>query len=221
MKTPTTHLLGSLTGAVGAGLTFGGLMLANAATADLNPDQAATSIAAVFATKREDIRLGVSLALAGVLVLIFFVAYLSGRVKAASENEWLGSAVLAGGMIALTGVLIHLAVLVAATNSAIVLAPEAAQTFLVLEWEYGGVLAPAFAALVGGASVAVVRSRLGGLLSRLVGWIGVLLALGLAFSGFMGGALVVLAMIWLFLLALSLFVEAIADRLAFRRPSVA
>ena len=221
MKTLTTQLLGPLAGVAGAGLAFAGLTAANGATADLNPDQSPAGIAAVYAAKRDDIRLGVTLALAGVLFLIVFVTYLSSRIKAVAGGEWIGSAVLAGGTVALGGMLIHVALLVAATNSAILLAPQSAQTFLVLEWEYGGVLAPAFAALVGAASIGLLKTSLGGLLARIVSWGGVLLAVGLAVSGFMGGALVVIALIWVFFLSLSLAVHVLAARVSVRRLSVA
>jgi hypothetical protein len=221
MKTLTTHLLGPLAGIAGAGLAFAGLTAANGATADLNPDQSPTGIAAVYAAKRDDIRFGVMLALAGVLLLIVFVSYLSSRIKAGAGGEWIGSAVLAGGVLALAGVLIHVAVLVAATNSAILLAPQSAQTFLVLEWEYGGVLAPAFAALVGAASIGVLKTNLGGLLARIVSWVGVALAAGLAVSGFMGGALVVIALVWIFFLASSLAVHVLTERVAVRRLRLA
>lgn len=221
VKTLTTHLLGPLAGVAGAGLAFAGLTAANGATADLNPDQSPTGIAAIYAAKRDDIRLGVTLALAGVLLLIVFVSYLSSRIKAVAGGEWIGSAVLAGGILALAGILIHIAVLVAATNSAIVLAPQSAQTLLVLEWEYGGVLAPAFAALVGAASIGVLKTSLGGLLAHIVSWSGVLLAVGLAVSGFMGGALVVIALIWVFFLSLSLAVHVLTERVFVRRLSIA
>ena len=198
--------VGPLSGSAGSALVFTGLMLGNGATAELSPADAPSTIATAFDANRGGVRLGVALALAGLVLTIAFVAYLSRAVRAAPDGGWLGSVVLGGGMVAVAGVTIHLALLVASTNSSIVAAPETARTLLVLQWEYGGVLAPAWAALVGGAGVAAIRSPLGGRATRIVSWLGVPLAGVLDLSGFFGGFFVVLALLWLGALAASLVV---------------
>jgi hypothetical protein len=207
MNARLSHLAGPLSGLLGTGLTFAGLMVANSATADLSPDLPATSIATTYATRRGDIRFGVSLVLLGIVLSLWFVAYLAGSIRAAGGSAT-GSAVLGGGILALAGVVVNLALLVAATTTSIVTAPSTAQTLLILQWEIGGLLAPAFAVLVGAASIAVLGRRIGGRATRPVAWLGAPLALALASSGFTGGALAVVALVWLFLLAVTLVLSA-------------
>ena len=74
---------------------------------------------------------------------------------------------------------------------------RAATALLPLQWEYGGVLAPGWAAFVGATSIGLIRGRL---LPRWLvwgAWLGVVLAAALAFSGFLGGFLVVSSLIWI------------------------
>jgi hypothetical protein len=98
----------------------------------------------------------------------------------------------------------YLALLLAASNNSIGAAPELARTLFYLDWEYAGVFCPAFGALVGASSLGIVR---GGVLPRRLrwlGWIGVPLAVALGLSGFLGGFLAWLSLIWLIALAVSL-----------------
>ena len=68
-------------------------------------------------------------------------------------------------------------------------------------------LAPAYAALVGATSVAVLRHRLLPPALAPIVWLGLPLALALAFGGFLGGALVVSSLLWLLVLAAAFFVR--------------
>jgi hypothetical protein len=178
-------------GAVGTALLVVGLLIANGATDGLSVADAPATVAAGYAEHRETIRLGVHVALVGVLGSIWFLAGLRRTI-----GGRLGAVVWGGGLIGLAGVLVHLALLVAATNDAIAGAPDTAYTLLVLDWEFAGVLAPAFAAVVGATSIALVR--------RVVAWPGLVLAPALAVSGFLGGALVVASLLWLCAVATAL-----------------
>ena len=199
-----TSRLGPAAGAIGSALLFAGLMIANAATERMSIADSPATIAGDYAAHRDDIRLGVSLALAGVFLAIWFLGFLHRRVDAGEDERGrLGPVVSAGGAIGLAAVLVYLGILVAATNEAIATAPETARTFLLLSWEYGGVLAPAYAAFVGATSLALVRGAHVSAVARGIGWLGVPLALVLALSGFLGGFFVVLALLWQLALALA------------------
>ena len=196
--------LGPAAGALGSALMFSGLMITNGATEAMTIADSPAMIAHDYAAHRDEIRLGVALALAGVFLAIWFLGYLRRRVEAAAdERGWLGSVVLAGGAIGLAAVLVYLGVLIAATSEAIVAAPETARTFLILSWEYGGVLSPAYGAFVGATSIALIRGPRVPMPARAIGWLGVPLALALALSGFLGGFFVVLALLWQLALALA------------------
>jgi hypothetical protein len=199
-----TSRVGPAAGALGSALLFAGLMIANAATETMSIADSPATIAGDYAAHREDIRLGVALALAGVFLVIWFLGFLHRRVDASDHDRGrLGAVVAAGGAIGLAAVLVHLGILVAATNEEIAAAPETARTFLILGWEYGGVLAPAFGAFVGATSLALVRGAHVPALARGIGWLGLPLALVLALSGFLGGFFVVLALLWQLVLALA------------------
>ena len=99
------------------------------------------------------------------------------------------------------------AILVAGSNDAIGTSGGAASTLLFLQWEFGGVLAPAFAALVGATSVATIRYRMLAPALAPVAWLGAPLAVALAFAGFLGGALVVSSLLWLLALAVTLVLQ--------------
>lgn len=222
MNAALTDRLAALSGAVGSALVFGGLTTANAAIATIGNEDPAESIAYAFDTNRDDVRLGVTLALAGVFFVIWFLGWLHGRVRVAEGSSWLSAVVLGGGVIGVAGILGYAGALVAATNSAILAAPETARTLLIVTWELGGILGPAFGALVGATSVACIRHDLLPRLGAPVAWLGVPLALALGLSGFPGGFLVVLALAWLFLLALCLLATpaaAPAARLAAQATS--
>lgn len=191
-----------LSGVVGAALVFVGLTTASDAVASTNPSAAAASIAATLAAERESIRLGVTLALGGVFCLFWFLADLRRRIgEAEGSSGRLRHVAFGGGLVAVAGVVLYATLLVAASNESIGGNPGAAQSLLVLLWEFGGVLAPAFAALVAGTSLAVLRYRLLPLALRWPAWIGLPLSLGLAVSGFFGGALVVASVLWLLVVA--------------------
>jgi hypothetical protein len=195
--------LGPAAGALGSALLFIGLMITNGATEAMSIADGPATVAHDYAAHRDEIRLGVALALAGVFLAVWFLGYLCRRVEAAAdEGGWLGSVVLAGGAIGLAAVLVYLGVLIAATNEAIVAAPETARTFLFLSWEYGGVLSPAYGSFVGATSIALIRGSRVPMPARTIGWLGVPLALALALSGFLGGFFVVLALLWQLALAL-------------------
>ena len=197
-----TSRLGPAAGAIGSALLFAGLMVANAATETMSSADSPATIAGDYAAHRGDIRLGVALALAGVFLAIWFLGFLHRLVDAGQDGRGrLGPVVSAGGAIGLAAVLVYLGILVAATNEAITSAPETARTFLILSWEYGGILSPAYGAFVGATSLALIRCARLPALARGIGWLGVPLALVLALSGFF----VVLALLWQLALALAFF----------------
>jgi len=203
-----TARLGAASGAVGSALIFVGLMMTNGATEALSIADAPQTIAAHYASQRDDIRLGVALALTGVFFALWFLGDLHRRIRAAEANGgWVGSVVLAGGAVGLAGVLVYLSILIAATNETIASAPETARTFLVVSWEYGGILSPAYGAFVGATSLAIVRYSLLPKLARALGWLGLPLALALAVSGFLGGFFVVLALLWQLAVAVAFLAE--------------
>ena len=212
MHLALTDRVAALCGAAGAALVFGGLTTANGATESISNDDPAESIAYALDAGRDEVRLGLTLALAGSFLVIWFLGWLHGRVRAAEGHGWLSAVVLGGGTIGVAGILGYAGVLVAATNSEIVTAPETARTLLIVTWELGGVLAPAFGALVGATSVACLRYQLLPRLAAPVAWAGIPLALGLGLSGFLGGFLVVVAVAWLFGLALCLLVFPVPAR---------
>jgi hypothetical protein len=221
MSTILTSRLGPAAGALGSSLLFAGLMTTNRATETMSIAASPATIADGYATHRDDIRLGVTLALSGVFLGIWFLGYLRRRVEAVEgERGWLGSVVLAAGAVGLGAVLVYLGILVAATNEAILAAPETARTFLILSWEYGGVLAPADGAFVGATSAALIRSSRLPVLARALGWLGVPLALVLALSGFLGGFFVVLALLWQLALAIA-FLLVPQPRVHASAPAVA
>ena len=202
MNITKTDRLAAASGALGTALVFAGLILANTATAEISNSDPATSIAYAFDANRTEIRSGVTLALGGVFLVLWYLGWLRGRVrKAEGYDGWLGSTLFGGGLVGVAGIVGYLAALVAATNNAIIAAPESAQTLLLAMWELGGLLGPAFGALVGATSLASIRFRLLPQFAQPLAWLGLPLALGLGLSGFLGGALVMLALVWLFAFA--------------------
>lgn len=202
---PSTHTWLPLCGAAGFALILVGLVLTTSATSYATLDDASEVIATNYVERRDTIRLGISLALVGSFLTFFFLGYLRARLRSATrENDLLGSVAFAGGVVVLAVLAAYLALLLAASNSSIVAAPDLARTLFYLDWDYAGVFSPAFGALVGASSLGILR---GGILPRRLrwlGWIGVPLALALGFSGFLGGFLAWLSLIWLVALAVSL-----------------
>lgn len=205
MNVALSHRIGAASGAVGTALMFAGLTRITSALVGVSPLDSGDTIAAHYAAHTDEIRRGVTLALGGVFLTIWFLADLRRRVHASEgDHGWLGSAAFGGGLVGLGGVVLYLAMLVAATNSSIGAAPEAARTLLIVGWEYGGMLAPFFAALVGATSLAIIRYSMLPWLTRPVAWFGVVLAVALVMPGFFGGFLVVLSIAWLFAVSVSL-----------------
>ena len=222
MNGSITSRLGPASGAIGSSLIFVGLMITNRATETMSIAAAPATIADNYALHRDEIRLGVALALIGVFFAVWFLGYLRQRVGAAEvEGGWLGSVLLAAGVLGLACVLVYLGILIAATNESIAAAPETARTLLVLSWEYGGILSPAFGAFVGATSLALLRYRLLPWIGRPLAWIGVPLSLALALSGFLGGFLAVLALLWQLALAAALLAGFAPRAVAVREGRVA
>ena len=190
--------LGPALGVAGSGLVFAGLITASGATHGASPDDSPATIAATYAANADRVRSGVALALLGLAALLPFLGWLRARIRVAEgAGGWLGATAFGGGLVAAGGIVLYLALLVAQSNETIGANPEAASTLLLLGWEFGGLLAPAFAALVGAASLATVRYRLLPRGLAWVAWLGLPLALGLALAGFLGGALVMASLLWL------------------------
>ena len=104
-------------------------MITNRATETMSIAGRTGEIADDYALHRDDIRLGVTLALAGVFFAVWFLGYLRQRVGAAEvERGWLGFILLGSGTIGLAGILVYLGILIAATNESIATAPETART---------------------------------------------------------------------------------------------
>lgn len=82
--------------------------------------------------------------------------------------------------------------------------PRSPRTFVLLDWDYAGVLGPAFAALLGGTSAIGLRS---GAIPGPVAWIGAGLAVLLVFGGFYGGSLVAVSVLWILALAVALLMR--------------
>ena len=197
-----TTRLAPAAGAAGAALVFAGLLTANGAIHASRAADAPSVIATDFATNADGVRRGVWLALVGLTLLFPFLADLRRRIRAAEgENGLLASVAYGGGLVGAAGLIGYLVLLTASSTDSIGAHPESAATLRLLGWEYGGVLAPAYAALVGAASIAALRHRLLHRAARPLAWLGLPLASGLALSGFLGGALVVASLLWLLLLA--------------------
>ena len=197
-----------LAGALGTGLVFAGLMTANDAIHASRASDAPSTIAADFATNSDGVRQGVWLALVGLTLVFPFLADLRRRIRAAEgDGGILATTALAGGLVGAAGLIAYLALLVTASTDSIAAHPDAAATLRLLTWEYGGVLAPAYAALVGATSVAALRHRLLHAAARPLAWLGLPLAAALAVSGFLGGALVVTSLLWLLLFAAALALQ--------------
>ena len=189
-------------GAVGTALVFAGLMTANGAVHASQAADAPSTIASDFATTSDGVRRGVWLALVGLALVFPFLADLRRRIRAAEgETGLLASVAYAGWIVGAAGLIGYLALLIAASTESIGAHPDSAATLRLLTWEYGGVLAPAYAALVGATSIAAIRHRLLHRFARPLAWLGLPLAAALAVSGFLGGALVVTSLLWLLLLA--------------------
>jgi hypothetical protein len=200
--------LGPALGVAGSGLVFAGLLTASGAIHEASPADSGATIAATYAANADRVRSGVALALLGLAALLPFLAWLRARIRLAEgAGGWLGSTAFGGGLVAAAGIVLYLALLVAQSGETIGADPEAAGTLILLGWEFGGLLAPAFAALVGGASLATVRYRLLPRGLAWVAWLGLPLALGLALAGFLGGALVMASLLWLGAYALALAVR--------------
>jgi hypothetical protein len=203
MKERLGRRAGPLAGTVGIALVVVGVRLGGAASTASDPTDPGEAIASRFAERRDETRLGVAVALVGVLLFLWFLGDLRERLRAAG---WLGPVALAGGVLALAGLSLYLAILVAESSNTILVNPEAARTLLVFEWESAVVAAPGFAALVAAASLGAMRLRL---LPRWLAWIaplGLPLAAIVGLGGFFGGYLVGLALLWLFVLAAALSV---------------
>jgi len=153
------------------------------------------------------VKVGIYLMLVAVFFFLTFLAYLNHYLRAAEGPEgWMASVVHGGGLVAAAVLLVLGAIRLAATVvSDYEGDPQVAKTFVLLDWDYAGVLGPAFAAVVGGTSVIALRF---GLLPRALAWTGAVLAGLLAFSGFYGGSLVAVGVLWILVLAIALLVRA-------------
>ena len=126
--------LGPATGALGTGLLFAGLMTATDTPAETSPAHSAAGIATAYAANSDRTRVGVSIALVGLSLLLWFLGYLRERLRSAEgPNGWLHSVAFGGGLVGSTGVALYLAILVAGSNEAIGGRPEGAATLLLLE----------------------------------------------------------------------------------------
>jgi hypothetical protein len=203
-----TRRLPPASGVAGAGLLFAGMFATTKPASETSPADSASTIAATYAANADRTRAGVWAALVGLSLFLWFLAWLRQQIRVATGREgWLDTVALGGGIVAAAGVAIFLAVKVAASNQAIGGDGPAASTLLLLEWELAGVLAPAFAALVGATSLASIRHRLLPRFTGWLGWLGIVLAVALAAAGFLGGALVVTSILWVAAVALALTVR--------------
>jgi len=192
----------ALAGVLGWSLIFAGAAVMATPTADLNPASQPFLIAATYAEHRDAMRLGVSLTLWGCFLALFFLGYLQSRISsAAAEPQWMGSVGLAGGVVAIALLAVHAAIFIAVTNTQIESLPNAAQTLFLVDWAFGGAVNPPLGALVGATSVAIIRQALLGRRIRILGWVGLPLAAATGLSGFLGGALAFLSLLWLIALA--------------------
>jgi hypothetical protein len=195
-------------GAAGAALVFAGLLTANDAIHASRAADAPSVIATDFAANADGVRTGVWLALVGLTLLFPFLADLRRRIRAAEGADGiLATTAYAGGIVGAAGLTGYVALLIASSTESIGAHPEAASTLRLLGWEYGGVLAPAYAALVGATSIAAIRHGLLHPAARPLAWLGLPLATALAASGFLGGALVVTSLLWLLLFAAALALQ--------------
>jgi len=152
------------------------------------------------------VRVGIYLTLVAVFFFLVFMAYLYRYLRAAEGPEgWMADLAYAGGLVAAGVMLILAAIRLAATVvSDYGEDPQVAKTFVLLDWDYAGVLGPALAALIGGTSAIGLRF---GAIPGPVAWIGVGLAALLAFSGFYGGSLVAVGVLWILALTVVLLLR--------------
>jgi hypothetical protein len=139
----------------------------------------------------------------GVFFFLSFLAYLHHYLRGAEGAEgWMASLAYGGGLVAAGVMLISAAIRLAATVvSDYGQDPQVAKTFVLLDWDYAGILGPAFAALLVGTSAIGLRFRA---IPGSLAWAGAGLAVLLAFSGFYGGSLVAVSVLWILALAVAL-----------------
>lgn len=162
-------------------------------------------------SSRTAARIEISLGLAGGFFAFWFLAYLRARLRAAATDSGLLASVAYGaGLVAVALHLVLQSFLVADFgSSAYADEPGVEQALTALAWQYGGVANPAWAAFVGATSLALLRYRL---LARWLGGVGILIALAMVFSGFLGGFLVLIGRLWVVGLAIGLLLRPAGTR---------
>ncbi len=172
--------IGALCGVVFVILTFIGLTISdpNSADVDASPDQDSAVIASLFTENRADMELGTRFQIAGIVFMIFFVAYLYQRIRnAESGRGWIATVVLGGGLAYVAVMLIFIAVNLAigsiddyGDDTAV------ARTLAALTWDVVELLGAPLVAFIAGISVACLRY---GIAPRWFGFAGLPLALAM------------------------------------------
>ena len=146
LRAALTPRLGPALGVAGSGLVFAGLITASGATHGASPDDSPAPIAATYAANGDRMRSGVGLALLGLAALLPFLGWLRAKIRVAEgASGWLGPTAFGGGLVAVSGIVLYLALLVAQSNETIGANPEAASTLILLGWEFGGLAGYALA----------------------------------------------------------------------------
>ena len=174
-----------------------------------NPEQPAAALADALVQNRGDARLGAYLMLLGVFFLLWFVAYLHGRLREAEgEGGWIASVALGGGLVAAAVILLGASIGFASSELASYGADtQVAKTFFVWGWDAANIAAPPLIALVASTTIVAIRFGLFASWFRWFGAIWTALLLMLLVSNTAGlGAM--LALVWIFVASLVLLLDS-------------
>lgn len=175
---------------------------------DPNPERPAAALADALAQNRADARLGSYLILVGVFFLLWFVAYLHGRLRAAEgEGGWMATVALGGGLVAAAVFLLGASIGFASSElSSYGADTQVAKTFFVWGWNAADIAAPPLIALVAATTVVALRFGVFASWFRWFGvvWTALLLMLLLTNTAGLGA---VLSLVWIFAASLLLLLQ--------------
>jgi len=162
MKDRTWAIVGPLTGIVFVVLLVLSVGISGSVRDDIDDSITSTSAAEaanVLVDRRDQVRIGGTIGLFGLLFFFGFLAYFRSLLqRAEGEGGWLTSMAHGGGLVT-AAVLLGWISLELATAAVEDYGPDTqvAKTLIALEWRYLWVLAPPMIAFTLGASLVIVR----------------------------------------------------------------
>ena len=206
MKDRTWAIVGPLTGIVFVVLLVLSVGISGSVRDDIDDSITSTSSAEaanVLADRRDQVRIGSTIGLFGLLFFFGFLAYFRSRLQQAEgEGGWLTSMAYGGGLVSAAVMLVFIS-LDLATTAVSDYGPDTqvAKTLIALQWRYLWVLAPPMIAFTLGASLVIVRYAA---LPRWIGWIGfpVAVTLFIPWIGFP------VAVAWVLVVSIALLIQA-------------